>query len=174
MTHLLPVFRLAWLLGAIMALASCMYEAQIQRLAPAEHADFRAYSMIMTAPQARTYLAKATAAERTAYARELGLAQRFQALTAQEREAILAGYPMQGMSTDAMRFLWGEPYAQEGHTNHYEHWYYVGSSISLSTSGNQYYNFGNWVDVYFEAGRVAWWVEFIPSTNDDHSECEGC
>jgi len=174
MTRLPHVLRLVWLLGVITALASCTYEAQVQRLTPAEQAEFRAYRHVMTAPQARTYLAKATMAERTAYARELGLVQRFQALAAQDREAILVGYPIRGMSIEAMRFLWGEPYAQTGRTNHYEHWYYVGSSVSLATSGNQPSDFGNWVEVYFEAGRVAWWVELIPSTNDDGSDCAGC
>jgi hypothetical protein len=174
MPRLPHVLRLLWLLGASMALASCAYEAQVQRLAPAEQAEFRAYRKIMTASQTRTYLARATPAERTAYAQELGLVQRFQALAAQDRQAVLAGYPVQGMSPEAMRFLWGEPYLQKGRTNHYGHWYYLGSSLALATSGNQYYNFGNWVDVYFEDGRLLWWKEFIPSTNDDGSDCAGC
>ncbi len=174
MTRLPHCFRLIWLLGAMMALTSCTYEAQVRLLAPAEQAEFHAYRKIMTASQARTYLAKTTPAERTAYARELGLVQRFQALAAQDREAVLAGYPRKGMSTEAMRFLWGEPYAQKGRTNHYEHWYYLGSSLSLTASGNQYQNFGNWVDAYFEAGRLVWWVDFIPSTNDTGSDCAGC
>ena len=174
MTRLPHLLRLLWLLGAIMVLASCTYEAQLRRLAPAEQAEFYAYRKIMTASQARTYLAKATAAERTVYARELGLAQRFQALAAQDREAVLAGYPRKGMSTEAMRFLWGEPYARKGRTNHYEHWYYLGSSLSLTAFGNQHHNFGNWVDVYFEEGRLLWWVDFIPSTNDSNSDCAGC
>jgi hypothetical protein len=174
MTRLPPLLRLIWLLGAIIVLASCTYEAQVRRLAPAEQAEFRAYRKIMTASQAGTYLAKATAAERTAYMHELGLAQRFQTLATQDREAVLAGYPIKGMSTEAMRFLWGEPYAQRGRTNYYEHWYYLGSSIALATSGNQHYNFGNWVDAYFEAGRLVWWVDFIPSITDDGSDCVGC
>jgi hypothetical protein len=174
MTCLPLLLRRICLLGAIMALASCTYEAQVRRLAPAEQAEFHAYRKIMTASQARTYLAKATAAERTAYVHALGLAQRFQALTAQEREAVLAGYPRKGMSTEALRFLWGEPYAQRGWTNHYEHWYYLGSSVALATTGNQHYNFGNRVEAYFEDGRLAWWLDFIPSTNDDASDCAGC
>jgi hypothetical protein len=174
MTRLPHLLRLLWLLGAIMTLISCTYEAQIRRLAPAEQDEFRAYRKIMTASQARTYLAKTTTEERTAYARELGLVQRFQALTAQDREAVLAGYPIKGMSTEAMRFLWGEPYARKGYTNHYEHWYYLGSSLSLTSSGNQHYNFGNRVDTYFEEGRLVWWVDFIPSTNDASSDCAGC
>jgi hypothetical protein len=174
MTRLPHLFRLLWSLSAVVALASCAYEAQVRQLAPAEQAEFRAYRKIMTTSQAHTYLAKATAAERTAYAHELGLVQRFQALAAQDRQAVLAGYPVQGMSTEAMRFLWGEPYAQKGRTNHYEHWYYLGSSLALATSGNQHYNFGNRVNVYFEEGRMVWWMEFIPSTNDDGSDCQGC
>jgi hypothetical protein len=155
-------------------LISCTYEAAVQRLAPAEQAEFRAYQKIMTAPQARAYLAKATAAERTAYAHELGLAQRLLALTALDREAVLAGYPRKGMSTEAMRFLWGKPYAQQGRTHHYEHWYYLGSSFSLATLGNQQYDFGARVDAYFEEGRLVWWLDFIPSFNDASGDCQGC
>jgi hypothetical protein len=174
MTRLPYLLRLVWLLSAIMTLTSCTYEAQIRRLAPAEQAEFHAYRKIMTASQAHTYLAKATEVERTAYARELGLVQRFQALAAQDRAAVLAGYPLKGMSTEAMPFLWGAPYARKGHTNHYEHWYYLGTSLSLTAFGNQHSNFGNWVDVYFEEGRLLWWVDFIPSTNDGGSDCAGC
>jgi hypothetical protein len=171
----LPYFlHLLWLLAASIALASCAYEAAVQRLAPAEQAEFRAYQKIMTAPQAHTYLAKASAAERTAYAHQLGLAQRLQALAGLDREAVLAGYPRRGMSTEAMRFLWGEPYAQQGRTNHYEHWYYLGSSLSLSSFGNQSHDFGARVDAYFEAGQLVWWLDFIPSFNDGGADCQGC
>jgi len=174
MTRLPQCLRLLWLVGVIMAITSCMYDAAVRRLAPTEQAEFRAYSKIITAAQARTYLAKATAAERAAYARELGIAQRSQALAPQDREAVLAGYPRQGMSTEAMRFLWGEPYTQEGHTNHYEYWHYLGSSLSLTTYGRLHQNFGTRVDVYFVEGRVAWWVDFVPSGDDASEGCDNC
>jgi hypothetical protein len=156
-------------------MTGCSYEAEIRRLVAAEQVEFHTYRKIMTTSQARTYLAQASAAERTNYTYEIGLAQRFQALPEHDRAAILAGFPRQGMSPEGMRFLWGEPYAQTGRINRYENWYYVGSSLSLAASGTQYNNFGTWVNVYFEDGRVAWWVDFVPSVNDDSSpDCQGC
>ena len=74
--------RLRWvvvLMGSIMILSGCTYAA-IQRLSLEEQAEFHIYQKVMTPSQERTYLAKTTAAERTAYLREIGLAQRFQAL----------------------------------------------------------------------------------------------
>jgi len=63
----------------------------------------------MTPAQTRTYLAKATAAERTAYLHDSGLAQRFEALDSPDREAVQYGFLRKGMSAEALRFVWGEP-----------------------------------------------------------------
>jgi hypothetical protein len=90
----------------------------------------------MTAAQARAYLAKANAAERTAYLRTLGLVQRFEALDSQDREAILGRQPRVGMSAEALRFLWGEPLYTTGHPTQSAHWYYRGSSFTLADRGN--------------------------------------
>ena len=65
------------LLGTIMVLTGCAYDAAVRQLSLAEQAEFHIYKKVMTAAQARAYLAKASAAERTAYLREVGLAQRF-------------------------------------------------------------------------------------------------
>ena len=121
----------------------------------------------MTSTQARTYLAKATAAERAAYLKEVGITQRFQRLEPQDREAVLAGFPREGMSAEAMRFLWGEPYYTEGWTGRWEHWFYLGSSLSLADYGNDYSSGGTMVDVYLVDGRVVWWLEFVPSDDDN-------
>jgi hypothetical protein len=174
MMHWSYFLHFLWLLGASIALTSCTYKAAVQRLTPAEQAEFRAYEKIMTAPQARTYLAKTTVAERTAYAHELCLAQRFQALTGLDCEAVLAGHPRKGMRTEAMRFLGGAPYEQQGRSNHYEHWYYLGSPLSLATYGNQHHSFGARVDAYFEEQRLVWWIDCIPSFNDASGDCQGC
>jgi len=173
-TRVLQLLCLIWLASASMVLSGCTYEAAVQRLAPAEQREFHAYRKLMTGAQVRTYLARASAAERDAYMHELGLVQRFQALTAEDRETVLAGHPRVGMSTEAMRFLWGEPYAQDGHANHSEHWYYLGASLGLAAYGNQYQNFGTRVDVYFVDGRVVGWVDFVPTTNDESDDCVGC
>ena len=117
----------------------------------------------MTPSQERAYLAKATAAERTAYLGEIGLAQRFQALDPLDREAVRSGIPRVEMSAEALLFLWGSPYYTAGDASRYAHWYYLGSSLGLADDGNQYYYAGNRVEVYLVAGQVTGWVDYIPS-----------
>jgi len=68
------------------------------------------------------------------------------------------------MSADALRFLWGEPYATAGDARRYAHWHYLGSSLNRSPSGPHPWDFGNRVDVYLVAGKVVGWVEAPPST----------
>src|SRR5262249_56853764 len=115
----------------------CIYAA-IKRLSLEEQAEFHIYQKVMTPSQERTYLAKTTAAERTAYLREIGLAQRFQALDPIDREAVLQGVPRVGMSAEALLFLWGIPYYKSGDVRRDAHWYYQGSSFDLASSGNRY------------------------------------
>ena len=150
------------LMGSILTLSGCTYAA-IHRLSLDEQAELHLYQKVMTPSQERAYLAKATAAERTAYLREIGLAQRFQALDPSDREAVIGGIPRVGMSAEALLFLWGEPYYTSGDAHRYAHWYYLGSSLGLAGYGNQYYNYGNRVDVYLVAGQVTGWVDYIPS-----------
>ena len=157
--------QLRWvvvLMGSIMILSGCTYAA-IQRLSLEEQAEFHIYQKVMTPSQERTYLAKATPAARTAYLREIGLAQRFQALDPSDREAVIGGIPRVGMSAEALLFLWGEPYYIFGDASRYAHWYYLGSSLGLANYGNQYNYAGNGVDVYLVAGQVTGWVDYIPS-----------
>jgi hypothetical protein len=150
------------LLGLIVALTGCTYAA-IQRLSPDEQAEFHLYRKVMTPAQERVYLSRATAAERTAYLREIGLIQHFQALEPQDREAVLGGVPRVGMSAEALLFLWGMPYYTAGDARRYAHWYYLGSSFALAEYGNRYTDFGNRVDVYLVDGRVVGWVDYVPS-----------
>ncbi len=103
------VRRRGVLLSMVVVLAGCTYDAAIQRLSPAEQAEFVRYRHIMTASQVHTYVAQPTAAARTTYLQQLGLAQRFQALDPLDQEAIRSGVPRVGMSADALQFLWGEP-----------------------------------------------------------------
>jgi len=86
------------LIGTTLLLTGCMYnyDAAVERLSPAEQAEFSTYRQVMTSAQARTYLAKASAAERTAYLSEIGLAQRYQRLDPQDREAVQSGAPRVG------------------------------------------------------------------------------
>ena len=77
------------LLGTLTVLTGCTYDAAVQRLSLAEQSEFHTYSKVMTPSQVRTYLAKATAAERTAYLSQVGLAQRFQGLDPTDRDIVL-------------------------------------------------------------------------------------
>jgi len=154
------------LLGSIVVLTGCTYDAALRRLSLAEQAEFHTYSRAMTGVQAYTYLAKASAAERTAYLRQIGLAQRFEALDPQDREAVLSGIPRVGMSAEALLFVWGSPYYTAGDARHYAHWHYLGSSFALATYGNQYRNSSNRVDVYLVDGHVVGWVDY-PAINDN-------
>jgi len=137
----------------------CTSNAALQRLSPPEQAEFFLYQNAMTGTQEHAYLAKATAAKRTAYLSEIGLAQRFQALDAFDQAAIRAGWPRPSMSAAALLFVWGEPYATAGDARRSAHWYYLGSSMDLGARGNQYLKEGNYVDVYLVEGRVRGWVD---------------
>ena len=151
------------LLGLMVVLSGCTYDAAIQRLSPAEQAEFALYRQVMTPGQVRTYVAHPTTAARTAYLQELGLVQRFQALAPLDQEAIQSGLPRVGMSAEALRFLWGEPYTTAGDARRYARWHYLGSSLNRSPSGYHPWDAGNRVEVYLVAGQVAGWVD-VPAT----------
>jgi hypothetical protein len=151
------------LLGLLVVLAGCAYDAAIQRLSPAEQAEFALYRQVMTTGQVRTYVAQPTAAARTAYLQELGLVQRFQALDPLDQEAIRSGAPRVGMSAEALRFLWGEPYTTAGDARRYARWHYLGSSLNRSPSGYHPWDAGNRVEVYLVTGKVEGWVD-VPAT----------
>jgi len=156
----------AQILGWALAMLCMAWTLTFARgLSPAEETEFRIYHKVMTWAQERTYMAKATAAERTAYLRALGLVQRFEALEPQDREAILTGgQPQRGISATALRFLWGEPYYTAGYLPQSAHLYYLGSSFSLAARGNDYRGGGTRVDVYLVSGRVVGWVDYTPSS----------
>jgi hypothetical protein len=155
------------LMGTIVILTGCTSDAAIQRLSLAEQSEFYTYRRVMTPTQERTYLAKATAAERTAYLSEVGLAQRFQALDPQDRDTVLSGLPRQGMSAEALLFIWGEPYYTAGDARLSAHWHYLGSSFARGFSIYPRGGFGNRVDVYIVAGKVVGWVDAAPSIDEN-------
>jgi hypothetical protein len=164
----------ALVLGALLGLTACSYEATLRHLSPAEQAEFALYHHRMTGVQQHTYLGKASAAARTAYLRELGLAQRFQALDPQDREAVQQGWPRVGMSAEALLFVWGEPYMTEGDARRAAHWHYLGSSLGRSASQNPRLGFGHRVDVYLVDGKVVGWVDAPLTTQDASEGCPGC
>ncbi len=170
---MLPTMRRLWqgmcLLGVVWALGiGCASDGALHRFSPAEQEEFFIYRKVMTWAQERTYRAKTTASARTAYLQEIGLAQRFQALESRDQDAMRHGFPLPGMSAEALRFLWGEPYYTAGEAHRSAHWYYLGSSLALAERGNQDHSFGNRVDIYLLDGRVVGWVDYAPS--DDGSD----
>ena len=150
------------LLGTTLLLTGCAYnyDAVVQQLSPAEQAEFSIYRHIMTGSQTRTYLAKTTAAERTAYLSQIGLAQRFQRLDPEDRETVRSGAPRVGMSADALLFVWGDPADTAGDARYYARWHYFGSSLGRSTSYHPW-EVSNRVEVYLAQGKVLGWVDFI-------------
>jgi hypothetical protein len=167
MQYLWHILRPINIFVVVIVLAGCSYWTAVQRLPPEERNAFRAYSKIMTAAQARTYLAQETPAARTAYLHDIGVAQRFQALDSVDQDAVLAGYVRKGMHADALRFLWGYPYYTRGYTGHYEYWHYLGSSFDLVEYGNSYTRASTLVTVYLVDDQVDWWIETVPSHPDD-------
>jgi hypothetical protein len=155
------------LMGTIVVLTGCTYNAAIQRLSLTEQSELYTYRHVMTTAQTRAYLAKATATERTAYLSEIGLAQRFQSLDPEDRATVLSGSPRPGMSAEALRFVWGDPYYTDGDARRYAHWHYLGSSFGRGAYRNSPWSFGSRVDVYLVAGRVVGWVDVAPSVSDD-------
>ena len=161
------------LLGTIMVLTGCAYDAAVRQLSLAEQAEFYLYKKVMTPAQARAYVAQASAAERTAYLREVGLAQRFAALDPLDRAAVQSGFPRVGMSAEALCFVWGEPYYTAGDARRSAHWHYLGSSLALGASGNRHSHFGSRVDVYLVADRIVGWVDYAPSTEEQGEDWSG-
>ena len=161
------------LIGTTLLLTGCMYnyDAAVQQLSPPEQAEFSIYRNVMTGTQKRTYLAKTTAAERTAYLNEIGLAQRFQRLDPVDREAVQSGAPRVGMSAEALRFVWGDPVETAGDARLYSRWQYLGWSLGRSTSYHPWES-SNRVEVYLANGKVLGWVDTLP-IGDHGGECHG-
>jgi len=161
------------LIGTTVLLTGCLsnYDAAVGRLSPAEQAEFSLYRQVMTGAQTRAYLAKASAAERTAYLNELGLAQRFQRLDPQDREAVRSGAPRVGMSADALRLVWGDPAETAGDARHYARWQYLGSSLGRSAHYHPW-DSANRVEVYLAHNQVLGWMDVLP-IGDHGGECQG-
>ena len=162
------------LMGTTLLLSGCIYnyDAAVGRLSPAEQAEFSIYRYIMTGAQTRTYLTKATAAERTAYLSQIGLAQRFQRLDPTDRDTVLSGSPRVGMSADALLFVWGDPADTAGDARSYARWHYFGSSLGRSTHYHPW-EMSTRVEVYLAQGKVLGWVDFINEDAGGESERRG-
>ena len=162
------------LMGILLVLTGCTstYDTAVRQLSPAEQTEFAIYQHIMTGTQTRTYLAKTTAAERTAYLNEIGLAQRFQQLDPVDREIVRSGAPRVGMSAEALLFIWGDPEDTAGDARRYSRWHYMGSSLGRSANYHPWEN-SNRVEVYLANNKVLGWVDTLPIGDHGGESCHG-
>ena len=155
--------RSLWLSSlTLVVITGCVSLYAGVHLSEAERGQFRAYSHLMTNRQLRTYLKLPTVSERAAYARQVGAAQKLEALPAAERAAVLKGHPFKGMSAEALRLLWGDPRWERGPKQD-EHWFYYGDYFSLAEPGSQLTFRGTIMEVALMDGQVMWWQERVPS-----------
>jgi len=161
------MYRLLSVLVLLAFFTGCAYERAVNNLSPDERAAFQAYRKVMYHSQKRAYLAKASEAERSAYLRDIGVQQRFDALAERDRESVLHGFIRTGMSADALRFLWGEPEQSFGPPGQWEYWLYQGFASDLFEQGNQYGEGSSQVRVFLVDNQVEWWSEEVPESHDD-------
>jgi hypothetical protein len=153
-------------------LTSCAYNKAFDNLPPEEQTAFRAYRKMMTSRQEHVYLSKPTPAERSAYLRDIGIQQRFDALDEPDRESIRNGFIRKGMSADALRFLWGEPEDIYGATGQWEYWLYRGFASDLFEAGNRSQEGSSQVRVYLVDSHVEWWTQEVPESTDDPGDID--
>jgi hypothetical protein len=145
----------------------CAAPRAYTQLPAAEQERYRAYSRVMTSPQLHTYLDLPTAAEREAYARQVGAAQAVESLSEADRAAVLRGYPFEGMSAEALRLLWGDPVSRRGPAFD-ERWFYFGDAFSLAEPGFHSRTQASTVmEVALADGKVQWWQERVPADPDE-------
>lgn len=163
------MYRVFGVMIAFAVLTGCAYDQAVNNLSPDEQNAFRAYRKVIKSSQARTYLAKPSATERSAYLREIGAQQRFDAPNPQDRESVLNGYIRKGMSAEALRFLWGSPIDTEGTFGKAEYWIYRGQYNDLLVRGNQFID-ATRVRVLLVDGRVKWWFQDEFEIHEDAGE----
>ncbi len=163
------MYRLLGLIIVLTVVSGCAYQQAVDNLEPAEQTAFRAYRKVINGSQARTYLSKTNAAERSAYLREIGAQQRFEALEPEDRESVLNGFIRKGMSAEALHFLWGSPDYTTGTTGEWEYWIYRGEYLDLLAYGNRYADSSR-VRVHLADGQVQWWFRDEINVNEDQGE----
>jgi hypothetical protein len=143
-------------------LSSCLTQPPASTWPAAEQRLYHIYQHVMKPQQLRTYASLPTAEQRAIFARQVGAAQRLDALPANERQAVLSGHPFEGMSREALYLLWGEPYWREGPAAD-ERWWYFGDYVTLAENGNRPSDRNTVMEVLIENGKVKWWQERLPS-----------
>ncbi len=165
------MYRLLGLIMILTVASGCAYQQAVNNLESDEQNAFRAYRKVIKSSQARAYLSKPGPAERSAYLREIGAQQRFDALTEQDRESVLNGYIRKGMSAAALRFLWGPPLDIEGPSGQWEYWVYRGQYRDLLDRGNTYID-NTRVRVHLVEGQVEWWFEDEFDVHEDAGDLD--
>jgi hypothetical protein len=146
-----------WLLVlALSVLVGCAMHQAYNQLPPEEQARFRAYSRLMSSSQSRTYLNLASAAERAAFAQQLGVSDELDSLSEADRTAVLQGQPFQGMSAQALRLLWGMPCWEWG-PEAFQRWFYYGHAVTLARLGWHCRGDSTITEVALENNQVRWW-----------------
>jgi hypothetical protein len=157
---------LQWFYGfsllLICLLSSCITLPPPPTWPEMEQRRYRIYQHVMTPRQLQTYASLPTAEQRAAFASQVGAAQRLDALPANERQAVLSGHPFEGMSSQALYLLWGEPEWREG-PDFDKRWWYYGDYFTLAEVGNRPGDMSTMMEVSIENGKVMWWQDRIPS-----------
>lgn len=150
----LRVVELLVALAVALAAVSCGSAYSYLRLSPEERRLFEIYSVSMTTSQQTEYLGRPTPAGRTAYARALGVQQRFLALPEGERKAVLGQLLVAGMSADALLMSWGYPWYRSRLGEDAEEWvYYPYLSRHLPPSVGY--------RIYLKGVQVSEWEQFV-------------
>ena len=153
---------LRWIIIMTLGLLTACASYDYQHLPTVEQELYRAYSQVMSNGQRRQFLALSTTAEREAFAKEIGVAQRFEALSPEEQEAALYAQVFKGMSGEALRFVWGDPCRADGPAAH-QSWIYYSPIFSLPAPGWNCTPSGDrYTEVQLADGKVEWWVERVP------------
>jgi hypothetical protein len=148
-------------------LTGCAAQRAYNRLPAAEQAYYRAYSHLMTSHQLQTYATLPTPAARDAYARQVGAAQILESLSAADRAAVLGGFPVEGMSAQALRLLWGDPVSRRGPAFD-ERWFYFGDAFTLAEPGyHSSHSASTVMEVALTDGQVQWWQERVPADPEE-------
>jgi hypothetical protein len=164
------MYRLLGVMFALILLTGCAYDRAVNNLTPEERNAFWAYRKVMHGLQTRTYLSKPSEAERSAYLRDIGIQQRFEALDPQDRESVLNGFIRKGMSAEALLFLWGTPPYTSGAPGEWEYWFYRGYASDLYKEGDQYSDANSQVRVFLVDNQVEWWTQELPESRDDSGD----
>lgn len=86
---------------------------KLDRLSEAEKDHYRALRVFMEESDQKAWLKLKTEEERNAWLQEQKLWDRFYALTAEQRQSVIAGEVKRGFSRDMVYMAWGNPFQKQ-------------------------------------------------------------